>query len=126
MTCIYSREATIQNELVAYLTARGWLVERLVGNAFQVGIPDLFCFHRTWGFRWIDVKVEGRYSFTKAQKLKWPFWEAFGCGIWILTGADEANYKRLFGPPNWRDYDRWNCQVPCLADIDRLLDEIED
>lgn len=98
----------------------------MVGNAYQIGIPDLFCFHPKWGFRWIDVKVEGRYSFTKAQKLKWPAWEQYDCGIWILTGANEANYKRLFGPPNWRDYDKWNCQVPKQEDIDRLLDEITD
>lgn len=32
-------EAKIQREIVAYLEDRKWLVERLLSNAFQTGIP---------------------------------------------------------------------------------------
>ena len=35
-------ERKIQRALIAFLNARGWLVERMIGNAFQMGIPDLF------------------------------------------------------------------------------------
>lgn len=94
----------------------------MIGNAFQIGIPDLYCFNRQWGERWIDVKVEGRYSFTRAQKHKWPIWESFGVGIWILTGADQANYDKLFKAPNWRAYWKSSWNTP---DIDRLLDELD-
>lgn len=123
---IYNREKRIQDEIIEYLKTRSWLVERMIGNAFQVGIPDLFVWHREWGFRWIDVKVEGKYSFTKAQKIKWPLWESYDLGVWILTGADEENYRKLFAPPNWREFDKWNLRVHSQQEIDELLDEIED
>jgi hypothetical protein len=123
MRARHGPEYGIQKDLIAYLEARGWLVERLIGNAFQLGIPDLFAHHPKWGSRWIDVKVDGKYSFTKAQKIKWPKWERFGVGIWILTGADQANYDKLFKFPNMRDY--WKPSWGELPDIDKLLDAIE-
>lgn len=114
----------IQQDLIAYLKARRWHVERMIGNAFQLGIPDLFVAHTKWGQRWIDVKRPGKdYSFTKAQKRKWPVWESFGIGIWILTGADQENYDRLFAPPNWRDY--WKASWGQIPDVDALLDELD-
>ena len=115
-------EYRIQKQLIDFLESRGWLVQRLIGNAFQTGIPDLFAHHPKWGSRWIDVKVEGRYSFTKAQKIKWPTWERYGVGIWILTGATQDQYDKLFAAPNWRDY--WKTSWGELPDIDTLLEEI--
>lgn len=112
----------IQQDLIEFLKARGWLVERLIGNAFQTGIPDLYAHHPKWGARWIDAKVDGHYSFTKAQKRKWPEWEKHGVGIWILTGADQDNYDKLFKAPNWRDY--WKDSWGELVDIDKLLEEM--
>jgi len=118
----HGREWYIQKDLVAYLKARKWLVERMIGNAFKVGIPDLYAHHPKWGARWIDCKVKGKYSFTQAQKLKWPVWEKFGIGIWILTAADEEEYGLLFKPPNWRDY--WKPQWNETPDIDKMLDDV--
>jgi hypothetical protein len=114
----------IQQDLIRFLEARGWLVERLIGNAFQTGIPDLYCHHPKWGSRWIDVKQPGRYSFTKAQKRKWPKWERFGVGIWILTGATQQQYDLLFQAPNWRAY--WKESWDQLPDIETLLEQITD
>lgn len=116
------KEKKIQDDLILYLKDRHWLVERMIGNAYQIGIPDLYLFNRKWGERWVDVKVEGEYSFTKAQKLKWPIWESFGVGIWILTGSDQANYNKLFQPPNWRDY--WKSSWGEIPDIDALIEEL--
>jgi hypothetical protein len=115
-------EYKIQCALIAYLRARGWLVERLIGMAWQVGIPDLYAHHPKWGCRWIDVKNPESYSFTKAQKRKWPEWEAKGVGIWIVTSADQEGYDVLFKPPNWRNY--WRKSWGELPNIDRLLDEM--
>lgn len=114
----------IQNDLIKFLTARGWLVERMIGNAFQMGIPDLYAFHPRWRERWIDVKVKGRYSFTNAQKEKWPLWESFGIPIWILTAATQEEYDLLFAPPNWRQY--WKPQWDTPIDIEALLKEIDE
>jgi hypothetical protein len=114
----------IQQNLIKFLEARQWLVEHTHGNLYQQGMPDLFCNHLKWGYRWIDCKVKGRYSFTKAQKIKWPIWESFGVGIWILTDATQDEYDKLFRPPNWRDY--WKTSWGVLPDIERLLSEITD
>jgi len=110
--------------LIAYLKARGWHVERMIGNAFQLGIPDLFTAHPKWGQRWIDCKQPKQYSFTKAQKRKWPVWESFGIGIWILTAATQEEYDKLFKPPNWHDYWKEGFRVPTQADIDAMFDEM--
>jgi hypothetical protein len=79
----------IQRDLIRYLRDRNWHVERMIGNMFQEGIPDIYAFRRDFGSRWIDVKAPGKYSFTKAQKRKWPVWDSVGIGIWILTGATQ-------------------------------------
>lgn len=97
-------EAKIQAEFARYLTARGWLVEQTHGSRYQSGFPDLFLAHRAHGQRWVDCKNPKAYSLTRAQQLKWPAWERAGVGIWIITGATQDDYDRLFGPPNWRDY----------------------
>jgi len=116
-------EYYIQKDLVTMLRARGWYVERMIGNALQYGIPDIFVAHTKWGQRWIDVKQPKRYSFTKQQKQKWPVWESFGIGIWILTAATQEEYDKLFKPPNWRDYWKESWTLPTQANIDRMLEE---
>ena len=49
---------------------------------------------------------------------------AYGIGIWILTAATQAEYDKLFGPPNWRATARQVWKVPTLAEIDTMLDEL--
>jgi hypothetical protein len=107
-----------------FLKTRGWLVERMIGNAFQSGIPDLFIYHRKWGFRWVDVKSPKRYSFTKAQKIKWPKWEQAGLGIWIITEASEDGTDCLYGPPNWRNFVKKSWNIPTLKEIDAMLEKL--
>lgn len=98
-------EKKVRKAITSMLKGLGWGVFLTHGNAYQSGFPDLYAIHYHYGARWIDVKVEGKYSFTNAQKLIWPVWSLkFGIGIWILTGADQEQYKRLFEPPNWLDY----------------------
>jgi hypothetical protein len=122
-------EYYVQNLYIPFLETRGWWVERFIGNAFQSGIPDLYLFNEQWGERWVDIKIFDRYSFTPAQRDKWPKWEKVGIGIWIL-GAESREactrkhmaeqHKLLFQPPNWRDFwkDSWD-----PVDIDRVIDE---
>lgn len=112
----------IQQALIEFLEHREWEVDATHGSVYQTGFPDLFIQHVRWGTRWIDCKVKGRYSFTNAQKIKWPKWEKKGTGIWILTAADQSEYDKLFKPPNFRDY--WKAKWGDLPDIDKLLDEI--
>jgi hypothetical protein len=126
-------EYFIQDRWVTFLEGKGWHVERLTGNAFQHGIPDLYLGHPEHGCRWVDIKVYGRYSFTKSQRLKWPIWERYGIGIWIL-GADSKEtctkehmiqeHEILFGSPNWRDF--WRSSWDEKPDIDKMLEELDD
>jgi hypothetical protein len=112
----------IQRRLKTFLKTRGWMVEQTHGNLFQDGFPDLLIAHPRWGQRWIDCKVEGRYQFTKAQRRKWPIWDRFGIGIWILTDATQEEYDKLFQPPNWKDY--WKDSYG-VTDIEELLQELD-
>ena len=95
-------EWRIQKEFVRYLQDRNWHVERMVGNAYQTGIPDIYAMHIEFGQRWIDLKNPVSYEFTAAQRRKWPIWAAYGTPIWIITCNDD--YPKLFEPPNWRKY----------------------
>jgi hypothetical protein len=97
-------EAIIQRDFIEYLTLRGWHVERMIGNALQMGIPDIYIMHFQHGKRWVDLKNPIDYEFTKAQRIKWPIWEKNGTGIWIITGATDEEYAKLWRPPNWREY----------------------
>jgi hypothetical protein len=112
----------IQKALTEFLQARGWVVEVMHGNAFQRGIPDLYLFRKDWGARWVDVKNPKKYSFTKNQRIKWPFWEKMGIGIWILTAATQHEYDKLFKAPNWRDYWKSSWEMPTDDQIDAMID----
>jgi hypothetical protein len=117
-------ERYIQRELVEFLRTRGWHVERMFADAYQNGIPDLYCFHKKWGERWVEVKRPEGYSFTLRQRQRWPVWEKAGIGIWILTAATQEQYDLLFNSPNWRDFWRPSFATPSVADIDAMLDDL--
>lgn len=122
-------EYKIQAQLMRFLIDREWLVERMHGNVYQQGVPDLYIYHERYGQRWIDVKNPGRYEFTKHQKVKWPKWERFGVGIWIITAATEEEYDKLFEPPNWRQYwkPRYDKEIQEYHDsMGDLFDDEED
>lgn len=119
-------EYKIQAEFIKFLKERGWLVERMIGNAFQHGIPDLYIHHPEYGARWVDIKNPGRYEFTKSQRIKWPLWDKFGCGVWIIAAATEEEYRKLFRPPNWRNYwkDKYDEEIQELKEaMDDLFEE---
>lgn len=97
-------ELRIRTRIRRYLKNKGWYTKIMHGNQFQSGIPDLFCYHKEYGMRWIDAKNPKRYSYTVAQIKLWPVLESHGCGVFILFEGDAANYKLLFQPPNFRKY----------------------
>lgn len=125
-----SPESGIQERIIKFLELRGWLVEKMHGNAFQRGIPDLYCWNPHLGdeeglHRWVDVKVERRHQYTKAQCQKWPLWESIGLGVWIMMGATEKWYAKLFGPPNFRDYWEPRYDKYCIT-VEKIIEELEE
>lgn len=117
-------EYVIQREFIQYLKNRNWLVERMIGNAYQMGIPDIYVAHEKYGSRWIDLKNPVSYEFTRQQRIKWPIWAKHGVGIWIITAATDEEYHKLFKPPNWRDY--WKSKYDEEPTIDQMLEELNE
>lgn len=97
-------EAKIQNSIIAALRAVEWLVVVMHGNEFQAGVPDLYCAHRTYGQRWIEVKNSKAYRFTEAQNRMFPLFASAGVGIWILDSAEPDQLQLLMAEPNWWQY----------------------
>lgn len=97
-------ESKIQAEIIKFLEERDWLVKNMHGNAYQMGIPDLYAAHKRYGSRWIEVKKPIGYAFTPAQLDYFPQLSSKGIGIWILVAATETEYKKLFYPANWYTY----------------------
>jgi len=95
-------ESIIQDQIINFLTLRGWYCMSTHGNMFQQGFPDIYATHNKYGARWLEVKVKDHYSFTPAQLECFPKLSANGSRIWILTAATEEEYKKLFGPENWQ------------------------
>lgn len=86
---------------------RGWYTIKTVGNAFQSGLPDLVCFHHTYGMRLVEVKTP-RGAFTPAQRREFHQISAHGGHIWVLVGdlpLDNlklaVEIEKLRGPANW-------------------------
>jgi hypothetical protein len=114
-------EWKIQKDFITFVEARHWNVERMIGNMYQFGIPDIFIAHKKHGDRWIDLKNPMSYDFTLAQIRKWPVWEAHGTKIWIITG--NFDYPKLFEPPNWREY--WKPRYDDIPTVDEILEGLE-
>jgi hypothetical protein len=99
-------EKIIQQDIEKMMKGLDWFVKRTHGNAAVSGFPDDFTCHKNYGVRWVEVKLPQMKGsqFTPAQLETFPMLCAKGCGVWVLTGATEEEYKKLFGPPNWYQY----------------------
>jgi hypothetical protein len=94
-------EDLIVTQLKSFLKTRDWLVKKTHGNEYQSGFPDLFCYHKRYGLRWIEVKVSKTGHLQGSQIEFFRELAAVGCGVWILTAANDAQYQLLFKEPNW-------------------------
>ena len=94
----------IQQAIIQMLRQKGWHVEIMHASALLSGIPDLFAGHPNYGGKWIEVKNPVSYHFTPAQRKKFPVWNKYGIGIWILGAATKHEYMKLFDEPNFWKY----------------------
>lgn len=93
-------EDIIRDAIAKKLRLFGWFVKVTNGNTYQTGFPDLYCTHKEYGPRWIDVKRKERHAFTPAQVRDWPQFMANGSPIWILTSDTDDELALLFRPAN--------------------------
>ena len=96
-------EAKIQDAIIRMLILKGWYVHVTHGGRYQSGFPDLFCTHSMYGHRWVETKLPGMKGskFTPAQIEHFPKMCAHGSGVWVLTGATDDEYEKLFKRFNW-------------------------
>lgn len=99
-------EKKIQKAIIEMLTLKGWFCLSTHGNMFQKGLPDIYATHPINRQRWIEVKLPNMKGsvFTPAQRQTFAKLIAFGSPIWILTGATETEYNKLFQPTNYHYY----------------------
>lgn len=97
-------EAKIQDDIMAMLRVKEWLVKSTHGNIYSYGFPDIYAAHKLYGARWIEIKVAEQFSFTNAQLEFFPMLQSVNIGVWVLTMATEEEYQKLFRPPNWTNY----------------------
>ncbi len=96
-------EEIIQNAIIKELRNLEWFVKVTHGNMYQFGFPDLFCAHRLYGHRWVEVKNPKAFSFTKAQREFFPQFCANGSGIWVAV-TPVGIQDLLMRPCNWTHY----------------------
>ena len=99
-------EATLQANIIKMLESRGWVVRVMTASKYLSGLADLYCTHKKYGSRWIEVKLPDMKGsrWTPAQREWFPIFSMNGTPIWVLTGAKESDYKLIFGPENWFFY----------------------
>jgi hypothetical protein len=97
-------EDKIRNDFIKYLKVRDWICKITHGNAYQYGFPDVYCAHRIYGQRWVEIKLPSRATFTGDQINFFKKLTSVGVGIWIVTDSSDYEYSKLFNPPNWFYY----------------------
>lgn len=97
-------EAKIQEDIIRALRGGEWVVVVTHGNEFQKGLPDLYCAHRQYGTRWVEVKNTVNYRFTDAQLKLFPLFQSVGVGVWVLQSGEPAELQKLFKPANWYQF----------------------
>jgi hypothetical protein len=86
------------------LLIKGWYCKETHGNMYQSGFPDIFACHSSYRQRWIEVKCPTGSRLEASQLECFPKLCANGSGVWILSAANDWEYNKLFGPPNWVEY----------------------
>lgn len=96
-------EGIIQDKIINKLTSEGWYCLETYGSTFQTGLPDVYCCHKDYGARWIEVKNPAGYKFQPSQRRLFPIMGAYNVPIYILMSETETDRIKS-SPPNWRKF----------------------
>jgi hypothetical protein len=91
-----------QEELRKYMHTLGWATIKTHGNAYQKGLPDLYCSSKDYGQRWIELKKDENERLTRDQIETFGYLSRHGTRIWILRGISDYNW--LFKESNWQQW----------------------
>ncbi len=90
-----------QDALRRLMVKAGWHIEKMHGGMYQKDFPDLYCMHKMFGTRWVEMKKPvGKLS--KGQIKKFILWSKHNTNIWILEGPED--YGMLMKPCNLAAY----------------------
>lgn len=97
-------EQTVQRAVKRAMENDGWHIIKMHGSAYQRGIPDLYCMHKQYGTRWVELKSPTRSGqlFTPAQYSVFRKFVQCKIGIWMLTSVSDI--QKLFRPSNLLDF----------------------
>lgn len=76
------------------MVQRGWLVYKSHGSVYQAGLPDLLCWHKSYGFRLLEIKTRTG-TFTPAQRELFHKISAHGGQIWVIVVDDPPDDCQL-------------------------------
>lgn len=96
-------EKLIEEKVMSKLRSQQWFVQKMHGNLYQYGVPDLYVAHKSYGTRWVELKNPGKFAFTPAQLIRFKEMNAAGVGIWVVTSEVEVP-ALLFKPQQWYMY----------------------
>ncbi len=103
-------EQKVVERLRKLMADRGWYSIKTIGNEYQSGLPDLLCWHKSYGMRMVEVKTP-RGQYTPHQKREFHMISAYGGNIWVLVGDVPLNdlhlsieIEKLRGPANWATF----------------------
>lgn len=96
-------EDIIQEAIIDMLEKKGWFVKHLHGNMYQRGFPDLFA-ARKGMIRLIEVKNPKSWKFEETQLELFAALAKQEIGVWLMFGATDDEYAKLFKPANYAFY----------------------
>lgn len=77
-------EKELEDKVIQVLNISHWLVKKVHGSGQSKHWPDLYCLHRWYGSRWIELKLPGA-PLSKGQIIEFGKWKQHGARIWIVT-----------------------------------------
>ena len=104
-------ESVAVRRLQNLFAQQGWVAYKTHGSAYQAGFPDLYCTHKLFRSRLVEVKMPWG-KLTPAQRAVFPQLSNNGSPIWIIKSLWPVNDDQLLArirfvqtcPENWREF----------------------
>jgi len=85
--------------VIKRLLLNNWGYRIVHGSMYQVGFPDLYCYHKLFGARWVELKMPGN-KLRVSQVKFFSDLSRHNIGVWVCSDPNEIP-KLLMNKPNW-------------------------